>query len=147
MTNCSFNCPVIGWDKILNMLFSTQMNRVKNAEAIFSEDNINFIFFIFYPLKIYFLKNQKRSLQRNCKHCKSVHLKGVCHEIFDLHLFHDSNPYRPLMSRLKYFRIRFQFRDIRIFKKFCGVQCASYCGVKLRSVHHTAVSIFMYTHI
>ena len=41
-------------------------------------------------------------------------LKGVCHEIFDLHFFHDLNPSRPLMNRLKYFRILFQFRqDIR----------------------------------
>ena len=39
-------------------------------------------------------------------------LKGVCHEIFDLHFFHDSNPSRPLINRLKYFRIRFR-RDIQ----------------------------------
>ena len=26
-------------------------------------------------------------------------LKGVCHEIFDLHFFHNSNPSRPLINR------------------------------------------------
>ena len=41
-------------------------------------------------------------------------LKGVCHEIFDLHFFHYSNPSRPLINRLNYFQIRFRFRrDIR----------------------------------
>ena len=87
-------------------------------------------------------------------------LKGVCHEIFDLHFFHDLNPSRPLINRLKYFRIRFRFRrDIWIFKKLHGVhptaesdstvcvipgsqtlQCASYRGVRLLGVHHTADS-------
>ena len=87
-------------------------------------------------------------------------LKGVCHEIFDLHFFHDSIPSRPLINRLKYFKIRFRFRqDIRILKKLSGVhptaesdsavciiprsqtpQCASYRGVRLCSVHHTAES-------
>ena len=45
-------------------------------------------------------------------------LKGVCHEIFELHLFQDSNPSVHLINRLKYFLIRFRFcRDILIFKK------------------------------
>ena len=53
---------------------------------------------------------------------------GVCHEIFDLHFFQDSNPSRPPINRQKYFRIRLWFRrDIQIFKK-------------LRSVHHTPES-------
>ena len=30
-------------------------------------------------------------------------LKGVCHEIFDLQFFHDSNPSGPLINRLKCF--------------------------------------------
>ena len=42
---------------------------------------------------------------------KTDHFKGVCHEIFDLHFFHDSTPFGPLINRLKYFRIRFR-RDI-----------------------------------
>ena len=51
--------------------------------------------------------------------------------------FHDSNPSRPLINRLKCFWIRLQFRwDIRIFKKLHG--CASHCGVRLCGVHHTA---------
>ena len=55
-------------------------------------------------------------------------IKGVCHEIFDLHFFHDLNPSRPLINRLKYFRTRFRFhQDIQIFKK-------------LRSVHPTVES-------
>ena len=45
-----------------------------------------------------------------------TYLKGVCHKIFYLHFFHDSNTSRPLINRLKYFRILFGFRrDIRIF--------------------------------
>ena len=75
-------------------------------------------------------------------------LKGVCHEMrwFDLHFFHDSNPSRPLMNRLKCFGIRFWFpRDIQIFKKLCSVhpttvssskvlRCASHRGVKWSKV-------------
>ena len=65
-----------------------------------------------------------------------------------------------MINRLKYFQIRFLFRrDIRIFKKLCGVhhtvelssavciiqwsqarRYASNRGVKLRGVHHTAES-------
>ena len=80
--------------------------------------------------------------------------------------FHDSNPSRPLINRLKYFRIGFRFRrDIQIFKKhWCAsfresdssvcikgcsqvpkisekpLRCASHWGVKLCGVHHTAES-------
>ena len=75
-------------------------------------------------------------------------LKGVCHEMrwFDLYFFHDSNPSRPLMNRLKCFGIRFWFpRDIQIFKKLCSVhptavssskvpRCASHRGVKWSKV-------------
>ena len=34
---------------------------------------------------------------------------GVCHEIFYLDFFHDSNPSGPKTNRLKYFRIIFRF--------------------------------------
>ena len=81
-------------------------------------------------------------------------LKGVSHDIFDLHIFHDSNPSRPLINRLKYFRILFQFHwDIQTFKELHDVhptvesdstvsiplqsqapQCASYHGDWLCSV-------------
>ena len=87
-------------------------------------------------------------------------LKGVCYEIFDLHFFHDSNPSRPLINRLKYFRIWFRFRrDILILKKLRGVhstlesdstvcitpqsqtpRCVSHLRDKLHGVHHTAES-------
>ena len=41
-------------------------------------------------------------------------LNVVCREIFRPHFFHDLNPSGPLINKLKYFRIRFQFRrDIR----------------------------------
>ena len=56
----------------------------------------------------------------------------------------------PLIIRLKYFRIQFQFRrDIQIFKKLCGVhiiprsqtwRCAAHHGDKLCGVHPTAES-------
>ena len=85
----------------------------------------------------------------------------MCHEIFDLHFFHDSNPTRSLISRLKYFRIWFQFcRDIQILKKLHSVhptaesysavciiprsqaqRCASHRGVKLGCVHHRGVKL------
>ena len=58
---------------------------------------------------------------------------------------HDSNPSRPLINRLKYFRIRFRFRrDLRIFKKLRlsqTPQCASYCGVKLQGASHRGVRL------
>ena len=81
--------------------------------------------------------------------------------------FHYLNPSGPLINRLKYFRIRFRFRqDIKMFKKLLGVhptgesssavcitqrsqemksspktpRCASHRGVRLCSVHHTAES-------
>ena len=37
-------------------------------------------------------------------------LTGVCHEIFYIHFFHDSNPSGSLINRLKHFRICFRFR-------------------------------------
>ena len=91
----------------------------------------------------------------------------MCPKIFNLNFFHDSNPSRPLINRLKYFLILFRFwRDIQIFKKLRGVhhtaesscalcmppwsqapRCASHHRVKwskffkkLRSVHPTAES-------
>ena len=74
--------------------------------------------------------------------------------------FHDSYPSGPLINRVKYFRIRFQFRpDIQIFKKLSGVhhtaessstvcippqsqapRCASYRRVKLCGMHPTTES-------
>ena len=45
---------------------------------------------------------------------ESYCLKGVCHEIFDLHFFHDSIQSRPLINRLKYFRIRASRRGVKI---------------------------------
>ena len=52
------------------------------------------------------------------QHC----VKGVCHEIFYLTIFHDSNPSGPLINRLKYFRNMLRFRrDIRFFKKLRGL--------------------------
>ena len=93
-------------------------------------------------------------------------LKGVCHEIFELHFFHDLSPSRPLINRLKYFRIQFDFAEIfdhkaRKFdsvvcmttwsqnfrlsksKKFSSVltpQCASHRVEGLQGVHHTTES-------
>ena len=81
--------------------------------------------------------------------------------------YYDSNPSRPLINRLKYFRTRFRFhQDIQIFKKLRSVHptvesssvvcipplsqapsCASHHGVKkskflkkLCGVQHTAKS-------
>ena len=43
-------------------------------------------------------------------------LQRVCHKIFDLYFFHDSNPSGPLINRLKYFRIWFRFpHDIHYY--------------------------------
>ena len=83
-------------------------------------------------------------------------LKGVCHEIFYLHFFHDLNPSRPLIHRLKYFWSRFQFhQDIKFFKKIPGVHhtvdssvknfsksflVSILPRVKLHAVHHTGES-------
>ena len=79
-------------------------------------------------------------------------LKGMCHNIFYLYFFHDSNPSGPLIKRLKHFRILFRIRrDIWIFKKLHGVhhtvdsdstvciksqdpRCASHRGVWLHDV-------------
>ena len=84
----------------------------------------------------------------------------MCHKIFDLQFFHDSNPSGPLINRLKYFRILFRFRqDFRSQSCLRGVQhtkeiisavcyiprkssqrCATYRGRGdyLRDVQHTA---------
>ena len=52
----------------------------------------------------------------------------VCHDIFDIYFFHDSNPSGPLINSLKYLLFQFRFRrDIQIFKKLSGL-------------HHTAES-------
>jgi hypothetical protein len=39
-----------------------------------------------------------------------AHLKGQCHEIFDLWFFRQSITPRPQMNTLKYFRILFRTR-------------------------------------
>ena len=60
--------------------------------------------------------------------CSFLLLKGsVSRDVLPL-FFHDSNPYGSMITRLKYFRIIFWFRqDIPIFKE-------------LHSVHHTVES-------
>ena len=70
-------------------------------------------------------KLEPKAKQSKCKQTKlnqtknlSQLFKGECHEIFFLHFFHDLNPSRPLINRLKYFPIRFQFcQDIQVLKK------------------------------
>ena len=36
----------------------------------------------------------------------------MCHEIFELYFFHDSNPSKHLINRLKYFEFGFDFAEI-----------------------------------
>ena len=101
--------------------------------------------------------------------CIKKLLKEVCHEIFYLYCFHDSNPSGPLINRLKYFHIIFLLRpNIQIFMKLHGVHptaesiptvciipqsrvfqilkkknppCAPHRRVNLRGVHPTAETI------
>ena len=83
---------------------------------------------------------------RGCRNLRNIKfgrkknsLKGVCHEIFDLHFVHDSS--MPVINSVKYFIIWFQFwQDILIFKKLIGVHCASYRRVQLCDVHYTEES-------
>ena len=98
-----------------------------------SIDDISLLFFFYagYPLQSTVLPppgcvNKEQTRPPNTI---AAALKGVCHEIFELHFFHDANPSGPLINKLKYFQIWYQFRrDIPIFKK-------------LRGVHTTAESI------
>ena len=53
--------------------------------------------------------------------------------------FHDLNPFRPLINRLKYFKILKSYA-VCIIPQSQALQCVSHCGVKLCSVHHTAES-------
>ena len=47
----------------------------------------------------------------------------MCHEIFYLQFFHDSNQSGPLINKLRYFRIQLRFpRDIRSQSCLRGVQ-------------------------
>ena len=39
-----------------------------------------------------------------------IPLKWQCHEIFWHFLFHESNPYGPLINRLKWFSVKIRFR-------------------------------------
>ena len=53
--------------------------------------------------------------------------------MFDLYCFYDSNPSGPLINRLKYFRIRFRFRqDVQ---SLCNLRVNKFCyahrGVKI----------------
>ena len=105
---------------------------------------------------------------RLCKYiCISQILCGVIkqkshvsRDFRPLFVFYDLNPSGPLINRIKYFWIRFRFHwDIQIFKKLLSVhhtaesssavciiprsqapRCASYPGVRLRSVHHITES-------
>ena len=71
------------------------------------------------------------------KFCTTKALKGVCHKISDLQFFSWSEPIWPLINRLKYFRIRFQFCwDIR--SQRWSPQCATYRRDHLHGVQHTA---------
>ena len=63
-------------------------------------------------------------------------LKGNVSRDFRPSFFHDSIPSRPLINRIKYFRIHIR-QDIRRKK---NPQYAPYCGVKLHGVHHTMES-------
>ena len=56
----------------------------------------------------------KRATLAICSCC----LKGVCHEIFDLHLFHDSTPFGPLI-----FEFCFDFAEIFDHKVISAVCC------------------------
>ena len=47
----------------------------------------------------------------------NISSKGVCHDIFGLHIFHDSNPSRPLINRLKSVWISPRY-SITKFEKF-----------------------------
>ena len=72
-------------------------------------------------------------------------LKGVGHEIFDLHFFHDSTPFGPLIHRPKYFpswvRIRW---DIRSQSDLCGVQHNAEIKTFLNiSTFYTSIFSFM----
>ena len=58
-------------------------------------------------------------------------LKGVCHEIFDLHFFHDLNLPRPLMNRLKNPIFEFGFDFAEIFEFLSGAQMGSNLEKKL----------------
>ena len=63
--------------------------------------------------------------------------------------FHDLNPSRPVINRLNYFQIGFNFAEIFKFLKSSAVcippwsqasRCASHGRVKLCGVHHTGES-------
>ena len=41
---------------------------------------------------------------------QNAHLKGQSNEIFDLHFFHHSNQFVPLINKFKYFRFLLRFR-------------------------------------
>ena len=49
-------------------------------------------------------------------------LKGQCHEIFGIFLFHESKPSGPLINRLKWFCFKVRFRG-EIREKFDSAQC------------------------
>ena len=90
-------------------------------------------------------------------------LKGACHKVFDLYFFMIWTHLGPWQTSYSIFKFFFRFRwGIHIFKKLCGVHCASHgrvnpsqcdaaasqsprCaslkGVNLNSVHGTAVWI------
>ena len=60
-------------------------------------------------------------------------LKGVFHEIFDLHFFHDSNPSRPPDKQDQIFS-----NSVSITPRYSNFKKLR--GVRLRDVHYTAKS-------
>ena len=84
-----------------------------------------FLFLLFSHINTVFTKHISWLL-------KSL-LKGVCQKIFDLHFFHDLNPFGFLINRPKYFQISFRFRwDIRSQSlKNSTPRCAWHRGVKI----------------
>ena len=82
----------------------------------------------FYQHNIMFLKISHNKIAITvCTGSATVqctYLKGVCHKIFYLHFFHDSNTSRPLIKRLNISEFGFDFAGIfRIFKKLTVAVC------------------------
>ena len=95
-------CPTIFLQPSLIFLLSSFNH--SPCPTILLQPSLTFLLSSFNhpPCPTIFLQPLLTFLLSSFNHPPTI-LKGVCHEIFDLHYFHDSNPSRLLINRLKYF--------------------------------------------
>ena len=79
-------------------------------------------------------------------HAPFIRVKGQCHEIFGIFLFHESKPFEPLINRLKWFCLKVRYCD-DIREKFDSTQCYPARGRKLANTARCQTNFFIFENL